>query len=227
MYNRTIYKSIVLLGVCLGYASCSIPKITQREANIAVPQVYTDVTDTTNITSVQWRQFFTDKNLVSLIDTALKNNQELLITLQEIEMAQNDVKLRHSKLLPTVAARAGAGVEKVGRYTSQGAGDASTEIMPGKEFPDPLTDFGVNLYASWEVDIWKKLRTAKKAAIVRYLATVEGKNFVLTSLVAEVASSYYELMALNSQLAVVRQNIELQKNALEIVKVQKTAARVN
>ena len=176
MYNRTIYKSIILLGLCLAYASCSIPKITQREANIAVPQMYTDVSDTTNITSVQWRQFFTDKNLVSLIDTALKNNQELLITLQEIEMARNDVKLRHSKLLPTVDVRAGAGLEKVGRYTSQGAGDASTEIMPGKEFPDPLSDFSANLYASWEVDIWKKLHNAKKAAVIRYLSTVEGKT---------------------------------------------------
>lgn len=226
MYNRTLYKSIVLLSICLGYASCSIPKIAQREPKIAVPQMYTDVSDTTNITSVQWRKFFTDQNLISLIDTALKNNQELLITLQEIEMAQNDIKLRHSKLLPTVGARVGAGVEKVGRYTSQGAGDATTEIKPGEETPDPLTDFSANLYASWEVDIWKKLRNAKKAAVIRYLSTVEGKNFVLTNLVAEVASSYYELMALNNQLAVVRQNIELQKNALEIVKVQKTASRV-
>ncbi len=51
----------------------------------------------------------------------------------------------------------------MGRYTSQGAGDATTEIKPGKEMPDPLGDFTIAAYANWEVDIWKKLRNSKKA----------------------------------------------------------------
>ncbi|MDB5013745.1 MAG: efflux system, outer rane lipoprotein NodT family, partial [Daejeonella sp.] len=72
----------------------------------------------------------------------------------------------------------------------------------------------------------KKLHNAKKAAVIRYLATVEGRNFVLTDLISEVANSYYELLALDNQLEFVKQNITLQKNALEIVKVQKEAARV-
>ena len=229
MCKGNIYKSIGILVICLCYASCKVPVIPQREANMVVPKMYNDstATDTTNMTTVQWRKFFTDPNLVSLIDTALKNNQELLITLQDIEMARNEIKIKHGQLVPTVGARVGAGVEKVGRYTSQGAGDATTEIKPGMETPDPLTDYTAALYATWEVDVWKKLHNAKKAAVVHYLSTVEGKNFVLTNLIAEVANSYYELLALNSQLAVVRQNIQLQKNALEIVKVQKTAARVN
>src|SRR6185312_13349749 len=80
-------------------------------------------------------------------------------------------------------------------------------------------------YGSWEADIWKKLRNAKKAAVTRYLSTIEGRNFVLTNLIGEVANSYYELMALDNQLIIVKQTIELQKNALEIVKVQKEATR--
>jgi NodT family efflux transporter outer membrane factor (OMF) lipoprotein len=83
----------------------------------------------------------------------------------------------------------------------------------------------IGLYAHWEADIWKKLHNAKKAAVTRYLSTVEGKNFVLTSLIAEIANAYYELLALDNQLDIVRQNIELQKNVLEIVKVQKEAMR--
>jgi multidrug efflux system outer membrane protein len=215
------------LGICLALASCKVPAITQLTANTTVPKAFgTAGTDTTNMAKLPWRSFFTDKNLVNLIDTALKNNQELMITLQEIEMAQNDIKAKHGKLLPTVGLRAGAGVEKVGRYTSQGAGDATTEIMPGQEFPDPLMDYSAAIYANWEIDVWKKLRNAKKAAIIRYLSTVEGKNFVLTNLISEVAGSYYELLALDNQMTVVKQTIELQKNALEIIKVQKQAARV-
>jgi NodT family efflux transporter outer membrane factor (OMF) lipoprotein len=147
------------------------------------------------------------------------------MTLQEIEIAKNDIRVRKGALLPTVGVRAGAGIEKVGRYTSQGAGDATTEIKPGVETPDPLPDYTIAAYANWEVDIWKKLRNSKKAAVNRYLATVEGKNFVITNLIAEIADSYYELLALDSQLEIVKQTIELQSNALEIVKVQKQAAR--
>ncbi len=97
--------------------------------------------------------------------------------------------------------------------------------MEGREVPDPLTDYSVGLYANWEVDIWRKLRNAKKAAVNRYLASAEGKNFLITSLIAEVADSYYELLALDNQLAIIRQNIALQQSALEIIRVQKEAAR--
>jgi outer membrane protein, multidrug efflux system len=146
--------------------------------------------------------------------------------LQEIQIAKNEALFRKGPLLPAVSAKLGAGLEKVGRYTSQGAGDASTEIEEGKEMPDPLPDFVAGIYANWEVDIWKKLHNAKKAALTRYLSSVEGRNFVFTNLIAEVANSYYELLALDNQLEIIRQNIELQKNGLEIVKVQKEATRV-
>ncbi|MEI3800675.1 MULTISPECIES: TolC family protein [unclassified Chitinophaga] len=226
MYKLRIHSGIGLLGICLAIASCRVPASMPLAENRPVPGSYNGNGDTTNMSAIEWRNFFTDKHLVDLVDTALKNNQELMITLQEIEIARNDIRFRQGALLPTVTARAGAGVEKVGRYTSQGAGDASTEITPGKEMPDPLTDLSIGAYANWEVDIWKKLHNAKKAAVTRYLSTVEGKNFVLTNLVAEIANSYYELLALDNQLSIVKQNIELQKNALEIVKVQKEATRV-
>jgi NodT family efflux transporter outer membrane factor (OMF) lipoprotein len=202
-----------------------VPAIVEAKENRSVPESYNNSTDSTNMSAIQWRQFFTDKNLADLIDTALKNNQELKITLQEIEIARNEIKPRQGALLPSVGYRAGIGVEKVGRYTSQGAGDATTEIKPGKEMPDPLMDYTVAAVANWEIDIWKKLRNAKQAAITRYLSTVEGRNFVITNLIAEIANSYYELLALDNQLLIVKQNIELQKSALEIVKVQKEAAR--
>jgi multidrug efflux system outer membrane protein len=225
MYKLKLNRYIIPLGLCLAVASCKIPQITQRNENRSVPESFGSDKDTTNTAAGQWRNFFADKNLVSLIDTALKNNQELMVTMQEIEIAKNDIQSGKGALLPTVGVKAGAGAEKVGRYTSQGAGDASTEVAPGREFPDPLGDFTIAAYANWEVDIWKKLRNAKKAMITRYLSTVEGRNFAVTNLIAEVANSYYELQALDNQLLIVKQNIDLQKNALEIVKVQKEAAR--
>ncbi|HEX7691226.1 MAG TPA: efflux transporter outer membrane subunit [Sediminibacterium sp.] len=222
MYKQMIGAGLLALVLVTG---CKAPAIVEQAANTSVPAAYGAGNDTVNTAAVQWRNFFTDPNLVNLIDTALRNNQELKITLQEIEIARNDIRAKQGAILPSVGARAGIGTEKVGRYTSQGAGDASTEITPGKEVPDVLMDYGVSAYANWEVDIWNKLHNAKKAAVTRYLATMEGRNFVLTNLVAEIANSYYELLALDNQFEIVKQNIELQKSALEIVKVQKEAAR--
>lgn len=226
MYKLTINRYLASLGICLAIAGCKVPTAMRRTENKSVPESYDNNRDTTNISATQWRNFFTDKNLTNLIDTALKNNQELMITYQEIEIAKNEIRFRRGAILPKVGVDAGAGIEKVGRYTSQGAGDASADITPGVKVPEALADYTIAARANWEVDIWKKLRNAKKAAVMRYLSTVEGKNFVLTNLIAEVANSYYELLALDNQLAIVRQNIDLQKNALEIVKVQKDAARV-
>jgi len=230
MYKFKSYQYGIALGICLTVAGCKAPAPEAAPTtSTPVPESFGTTTQTqdanNNTSALVWKDYFKDQNLVDLIDVALKNNQELNITLQEIEIAKNDIRVKKGLLLPTVGVRAGAGVEKVGRYTSQGAGDATTEIKPGKETPDPLGDFTISAYANWEVDIWKKLRNSKKAALNRYLATVEGKNFVITNLIAEVADSYYELMALDNQLDIVKQTIKLQTNALEIVKIQKQAAR--
>ena len=224
MYKINLHKYIIPLGICLAVVSCT-PAIAPLTASKPVPESFDKSTDTTNISGTPWRTYFKDQNLVNLIDVALKNNQELMITLQEIEIAKNDIRVKKGLLLPSVGIGAGAGVEKVGKYTSQGAGDASAEITSGLIIPEVLQDYKLAAYAHWEVDIWKKLRNSKKAAVSRYLSTIEGKNFVITNLIAEVADSYYELRALDSQLDIVRQNITLQSNALEIVKIQKEAAR--
>lgn len=222
--NKKNFITILIAG-CVFNSGCKAPALIQNPEQKSIPNAYSGSQDTANTATIQWRNFFADKYLDDLIDTALANNQELLSTLQEIEMAKNDIRVRKGELLPTVIAGGGIGIEKVGRYTSQGAGDASTDIKPGKEVPEWLPDYRIGVYANWEADIWKKLRNAKKAVVMRYLATVEGKNFVVTNLIAEIANDYYELLALDNQLDIVRQTIGLQKNALEIVKVQKEAAR--
>lgn len=224
MRKSKFYKYLIPLGLCLVVVSC-VPTFAPLAATKATPESFDKSVDTNTIAAISWRTYFKDPNLINLIDIALKNNQELQITLQEIEIAKNDIRVRKGAILPQVSVGAGAGIEKVGRYTSQGAGDASTEISPGKEMPDPLGNLKIAAYAHWEIDIWKKLRNSKKAAVSRYLATVEGKNFVITNLIAEVAYSYYELVALDNQLAIVKQTIALQSDALEIVKFQKQAAR--
>lgn len=228
--NNTKYIVILLLGGLV--VGCKVPQVSNEITNHQKPVLPSEFEGKTEIIDAEsssglipWRQFFTDKDLVYLIEEALKNNQELMITLQEIEIAKNEVAYKNGKLKPVVAGKVGVDVDKAARYTSQGAGDASTEIEPGKEIPDPLADFLIGVEAKWEVDIWHKLRTSREASFSHYLSTVEGKNVVLTNLIAEVATSYYELSALDNQLELINENIKLQQSALNVVKIQKQAAR--
>lgn len=226
---KTYNKYIAAIALSLVLASCKAPMATviKDEVKENIPQNFQQEEQqdaNNNSGTTPWRQFFTDPNLVSLIETALKNNQELMITLQEIEIAKSGVLAKKGRLTPTVSAGIGAGVSKAGRYTSEGAGDATTEIEPGKEIPDPLGNFEGGLTANWEIDIWKKLRTEKESAVAHYLSTVEGKNFVLSNLIEEVADNYYDLLALDNQLDIIQQYIKLQQKALEISKIQKEAA---
>ncbi|MCC7210220.1 MAG: TolC family protein [Candidatus Brocadia sp.] len=224
MKRNNILNYLRIFCILLVIEGCA-PALVQKTANNSVPKSYNNAQDATNTAQVSWMKFLTDTNLVALVDAALQNNQELNITLQEIIIAENEVQARKGEYLPFVNLKVGAGAEKVGEYTREGAVEKNLDIRPGKEFPEPLPDYLISANVSWEVDIWKKLRNAKKAAALRYLSTIEGKNFMVTKLIAEIAISYYELMALDNLLATVKQYVEIQKNALRIVKLQKQAAK--
>jgi NodT family efflux transporter outer membrane factor (OMF) lipoprotein len=216
-----------LLGLLLlATAGCNIPKSSSLTESKTVPAAYYASADSANAAQVNWREYFSDPELIALIDTALKNNQELNIMLQEIEISRNEVRARKGEYLPTLNVGGAAGLEKPGRFTRDGAVEENLEIDDGTPFPEPLTDYTFGAYASWEVDVWKKLRNAKQSANNRYLASVEGKNFMVTNLVAEIAASYYELMALDNKLQNIEQNIVIQSNALAVAKQQKDAAMV-
>jgi outer membrane protein, multidrug efflux system len=220
------YKPIVWICLSIFLGGCITPRVELKKENKALPPRFTALADSTNTGTLHWREYFGDKNLISLIDSALKKNQELNITMQEINITKNEIRARKGEYLPFVDFAASAGVEKPGRFTRSGAVEENLEIEPGTAFPEPFNDYRLGLQASWEIDVWKKLRNAKKAAVLRYLATAEGRNFMITNLIAEIASSYYELMALDNLQDIIEQNIGIQTNGFEIVKQQKSAAKV-
>ena len=222
MKNFFVLATLILVSMY----SCVPTKIVRNE-NKTVPELYqNEAIDTLNTATVNWKDFFSDPNLITLIDTALANNQELNMMLQYVSMTKNEIQAKKGDYLPFFNLYAGAEVEKVGEFTRNGAVEKHLKVREDEEFPEPLTNFQAGISASWELDVWKKLRNGKKAAVLEYLASVEGKNFMVTQLVSEIASAYYELMALDNQLTIIEQNLDLQQNALKMVKLQKEAARV-
>ncbi|MCS6904845.1 MAG: efflux transporter outer membrane subunit [Bacteroidia bacterium] len=218
---------LVVIFLVVFFTACRVPTANFQVRKQAIPKSYSSTTtDTVNIANWNWRAYFADTHLIALIDTALKNNQELNVFLQEIEISKNEVRARKGEYLPFVNIAASSSVEKPGRYTRFGALEEQLELKPGTHFPEPLADYFVGAVASWEIDIWKKLRNAKKSAYLRYLASKEGRNFLITRLIAEIAEAYYELMALDNLLQVIEKNIEIQSDALKVVKQQKEAAKL-
>lgn len=212
----------------LSIAACKPIEVIQRTESKAVPTQFNSTADSSqNSGKLAWDNYFTDTNLQGLINQALQNNQELNIILQEIAQSRNEVTGKKGEYLPTVGAKVGAAVDKVSRYTNIGAMEATTDIVPGKEMPEPVFDLGVGIQAQWETDIWGKLRNATKAQVQRYLASIEGKNFMTTNLIAEIANSYYELLALDNELIVLNENIKIQQNAYLVVNDLKQNARSN
>lgn len=226
---------------CVLAVACSVPLAgcpeppggSPRAARTEMPAGFADGDDTAGGESppdeaddapssaeVDWHDFFGDPQLTALLDVAVANNQELNIAVQEMIVVNSEVMARRGDIFPSLSAGVGGGVGRVGTYTSQGQSDAHTGVATD------LQDYSIGLYASWEIDIWGRLRDSADAAMYRYLASAEGRNFMITRLVAEVATRYYQLLALDRQLAIISDNVQLQQSALEMMRVQQQAARV-
>lgn len=192
-----------------------------REPNqAALPAGWTGANGTTSVAQQTWSEFFKSGHLRRLIDDALKNNQEMNLQMQEVILAQTEIAARQGEYLPRLSAGANVGLEGVGKHTSQGRSDEAHGLSK------TLGNFSFGLAGSWEIDVWGKLRNATKAAKLRYAASVEARNFLATQLIAEIARSYFDLIALDQQIEVLERSIAIQSDALEIVKLQKQAARV-
>lgn len=195
-----------------------------------MPDSFLVKTDTHSIANLSWKNYFSDQHLVALIDTALNNNPDLFIALQRVEMAKAQLYMRKAAFYPQVNATATATFDRFGDYTMTGVGNFDTNLSPNikedQKVNRSLTpDFFVGLRSNWEIDISGRLRNQKKAAAARLLATEKGRQFVITGIVSAVADLYYELLALDNELNIVRKNVQLQAEALEVVKVQKEGGR--
>lgn len=210
-------------------SGCKVSAPVQMPVVKNMPDSFVTQKDSGSMATVSWRDFFADPHLKILIDTAIRNNPDLLIAIQRIEVARAQVALSRGAMLPSLDGIASAGFDKYGKYTMNGVGNDDTNLSPNitkeQHIPSPTPDYFLGLRSSWEIDVWGKLRERNKAAIARLLASEKGRQYVVTELVAEVASMYYSLLALDNELLIIKRNIELQEKAVEIVQAQKAGGR--
>ncbi|WP_435353583.1 TolC family protein [Emticicia sp. SJ17W-69] len=227
------YKNIYLFVVLLLLGSCKVKQeIPQNRPLLIMPQKFSAKSDSlvNNLPMIQ--TFFSDATLKALIDTAFNNNFDLQMTLQKIEIARAGVRFTQGLGKPDLTGNFTIGQRKFGKYTIDGVGNFDTNfsnnIDDKQQIPaSVIPDFYLGVQSSWEIDLWGKLKSQKASAAAKLLASQSGKNLLVSELVAQIASAYYELLILDNELDFLEENIILQERALEIIRVLKQAGQAN
>jgi multidrug efflux system outer membrane protein len=222
--NRLAWMPV--LALLLVVPSCKVPELRGPETGQTVPETFNGETSSENSSQVGINEFFSDPILTNLMEQAAIGNQGLRILGEEIQIANNEVLRRRGAFLPFVTVGGAPRLDKLSYFTLPGADNLQNLYPGGHHFPTPLPDFMVAANVSWQVDIWHQLRNARDAASLRYLSSIEGRNYVITRLVAEVADNYYNLLALDKRMENLDRTITLQEQSLEFAIAKFDAARL-
>lgn len=225
---KSLKFTYILFLFLLILSSCKTLNTNVGIPQQKLPEHYNrTLSDSTNIAQLNWKAYFGDEHLIRLIDTALANNFDLQMALQRIITVESELLKAKGKQLPNVDLNSWAGRERVGEYSVDWAGNEGGTFLSGDPLNPAYNDYYLGLTSSWEIDIWGKLKNSRKASLSRYLASIEGSTFVKSNLVANVATLYYELLALDNELETLTHTIEKQKEALEVVNLQKEVGKAN
>lgn len=225
--SRARHAVVAAIVSCalLVLSGCGIPKLRVGEPGPQMPGTFNGNTSPENSSCLMSTEFFDDPNLRGLINQGLAGNQELKILAQDIAIANNEVMKRRGRWLPYVTFGANSALDKYSDYTPFGAELRELTTPTGGRFPNPLPNFLVAANVTWQIDIWRQLHNARDAAVLRYLGTRDGWNYVVTRLVAEIAENYYRLIALDKQIETLNGTIALQEQSLKVAIAQKEAAQ--
>lgn len=221
-----VLVSMFALGSC---------KITTESVSpdIELPNsYYGKLNDTTgNLGDVPWASFYRDSLLADLIETAVGNNLDRLIASYKREITGTGALIAQSNFLPFINGGVRASLDKYGEYTMNGIGNDDTnrsESLPAdKKLPNPYPELFAGITFGWEANLWGKLSAIRQSAVARYMASQEMRHGVTSMIVFSVADNYFDLLGLDQRRQVLKENIELQELALELVNIQKAGGKVN
>lgn len=185
-------RQIISLLLAVPLSACMVGP-DYRRPDIAVPSAWRlGATEAVEISNLAWWEQFQDPVLSGLVRTALENNKDLEIAIANVDQAYAQYGIARSAQFPQLGASATADRQRL-------SGNSALAPAPGRE---KFNDYGVNLSASFELDVWGQLRRASESARARLLASEQGKGAVVLTVVASVASGYIQLRALDRQLEI-------------------------
>ncbi len=172
-------------------AACAVGP-NYRRPEVAVPAATRGASGPAQAASLAdeaWWDVFRDDVLRSLVADALRTGFDVRLAVQRVEEARALAGITRADYYPAVQLSAGWSRSRPSLYNSP---------VP----PEPIGLYDVNLGASWELDLWGRIRRTNEAALAQYLATEDARRGVMLSLVADVATGYFRLRSLDRQLEI-------------------------
>lgn len=199
-------KYLLIIMSALLLSSCKIgKKYTKPEFDM--PNVFVAYTqDSSCFADMKWWDIYADTNLRNLIDYTLENNKDMKIAVAKVKEMAARKKINQAEFFPQINANVYGQDEKLNYQ-----GNYST--------PHDI-EYGLKANISWELDLWGNLRWANDAAIAEYVSTIEGQKALMMSLVAEVAEIYFELIALDNELLIVKQTLNAREESVRLAKIR-------
>ena len=199
--------------VCAGlFSACSFaPKYHQPE--LPMPKEFSVAATDTTISDTWWTSF-NDATLNGLVDEALKNNQDLAAAAARVEQARAIAGVAKSALYPEVFVTGNGSRTQLPDNTAVGR-------------DNPANFFSLLGNISYELDFWGKLRNANKAARNQMLSTEEGRRNVELSMISTVMTTYFDLLAIDRQLAVSRSTLDSRKESARLQRLRYEAGSIS
>lgn len=228
MENIRISKRLILplLMVSVGLISCKTHKDLARP-DMDASALYRSngssmgnsavAADTTTIADIPWKEYFADSQLRALIEEGLANNFNLQVAYSRITQAEAALGMARGANLPTVA------IAAQGSATRISNGSDGTKVLGYNTSTSPVLQLG--FMASWEMNLWGKLSSQTRAKYAAFLASYEYRNLIQTNVVASIAKSYYTLMALDEQLRITKETVELLRQSAQTMQLLKDAGQ--
>lgn len=215
---RIIKVTLLAVGL-FSVQSCFVAKDYKRPDSVTVEsQFRTDIVaqQDKTIADVSWQEFFSDATLKSYIAKGIENNLDIRTALQNIAVTEAYMKQGKAGYLPTLSAGPGY------TYTKSSANTQFGRITGSQS----LSQYDVTGNFSWEADIWGKIRSNYRGAAAGYLQTIEAHKAVQTNIVSTIASTYYQLIALDEQRKTIVESIGYREQSLETMKALMIAGTV-
>lgn len=212
----------IMLLVAVTFASCKVMKKYQRP-DLVAENLYRDTllthSDSTSMADLPWRTLFSDTTLQALIQEGLDKNLNLKTAV--LRMSEAQYTLEQSKLvyLPTLDAGINATKSKNSR--------AALNFPEGININLNTITYKAQLSASWEINLWGQLSSLKRQALANFLQSDAAKRAIQTQLIADIANYYYNLVALDQQLAITESTVQNRIQGVETMKALKASAVVN
>ncbi|MCM1490731.1 MAG: TolC family protein [Muribaculum sp.] len=201
------YKYIyVLLTVCISLVGCSGTK-NLVQPRLDMPESFTNLpaVDSLSIADLEWWEFYTDPTLKKILEIALENNRDLLKAAAKIEEMRQLYGVKKADMLP----RIGLNVEYSYETNKYDGGPVTKDPEHDLKFP-----------ISWEINLWGSMFHARNAGKARYVASEEDYRAMRMELIAEVASTYIQLLSLENELTIVRHTLATRDEALNQAKIR-------